>query len=440
MPTPFFADLVRELAQEGGTGPLMPTGAVPGHRRFSGTVPPDTQFHYAIAGIVHSGQWEVGLGRIDAQGRLARDAVAASSNGGDRVDFAAGLKTIALTVAAGWFAALDEDMSALTADVAMRQPLSTTLDDVSAGAEGDTLTVRRGAGWVNIPLSTLAYRDAVGVHTLGGPLVAQGGSAAAPAISFAADRDTGLFRATSDSIGFAAGGAERLRLTSAGVGIGVAAPDEKLHVAGSVKLNAAEFPRIILWRDGVAAWTIGGSGTPGDNSFNIRLNGLPPFLAVGTDGALRPGSDNVFSVGDASRRWSVIFSATGAINTSDVREKTWHGGLSPDEIGAARRIAGELGFFQWNDAIAAKGADGARRHFGVRAQAVWAIMTEEGLIEPETTDCRYAFLCHDAWLEERDSEGAVVRAAGDRFGIRPDQLSMFLIAGQEARLAALEAV
>ena len=46
MPTPFFADLVREIAQEGGTGPLMPTGAVPGHRRFADAVPADTGFYY----------------------------------------------------------------------------------------------------------------------------------------------------------------------------------------------------------------------------------------------------------------------------------------------------------------------------------------------------------------------------------------------------------
>ena len=29
MPTPFFADLVRELCRDGDTGALMPTGAVP---------------------------------------------------------------------------------------------------------------------------------------------------------------------------------------------------------------------------------------------------------------------------------------------------------------------------------------------------------------------------------------------------------------------------
>ncbi|MGB3319642.1 MAG: hypothetical protein WBA75_11485, partial [Sphingopyxis granuli] len=65
MPTPFFADLVRELCHEGGTGPLTPTGAVPGHRRFANAVPADTEFHYAIAGIAQSGEWEVGTGRLD---------------------------------------------------------------------------------------------------------------------------------------------------------------------------------------------------------------------------------------------------------------------------------------------------------------------------------------------------------------------------------------
>ena len=74
MPTPFFADLVREIAHEGGTGPLTPAGAVPGHRRFAGTVPPDTGFHYAIAGVARPEQWEVGLGRIGADARDHRVA------------------------------------------------------------------------------------------------------------------------------------------------------------------------------------------------------------------------------------------------------------------------------------------------------------------------------------------------------------------------------
>jgi hypothetical protein len=116
--------------------------------------------------------------------------------------------------------------------------------------------------------------------------------------------------------------------------------------------------------------------------------------------------------------------------------------LSSAELAAARRIAGDLGFYQWQDAIAEKGADGARLHVGARAQAVWAIMADEGLIDPIAEgvrpDSRYAFLCYDEWAEERDAAGQSVVAAGNRFGIRPDQLALFLIAAQEARLAALE--
>ncbi|RYD44885.1 MAG: hypothetical protein EOP63_03750 [Sphingomonadales bacterium] len=82
---------------------MTPTGAVPGHRRFVGAVPPDTPFHFAIAGIAQPGQWEVGVGRIDGSGRLVRGGVMASSQGGAHVDFALGLKTIALTVGADWF-------------------------------------------------------------------------------------------------------------------------------------------------------------------------------------------------------------------------------------------------------------------------------------------------------------------------------------------------
>lgn len=161
MPTPFFADLVRELCQEGGTGPLTPAGAVPGHRRFVDAVPADTSFHYAVAGIARPEQWEIGLGRIDAGGRLQRDSISASSNGSAPVDFAAGLKTIALTVCAGWFA---DNAAALDA----RQPLSTTHEAVATGAAGDAVTVRRGNGWVNVPLSALAFRDASGRYELAG--------------------------------------------------------------------------------------------------------------------------------------------------------------------------------------------------------------------------------------------------------------------------------
>lgn len=195
-----------------------------------------------------------------------------------------------------------------------------------------------------------------------------------------------------------------------------------------------------------------GKMTFGTNGYSVEL---------ATNGYFHPASDNGQAVGAAANRWNVVYAASGSINTSDEREKTWRGAPTEAELRAAKRIVAELGFYQWNDAIAENGADGARYHFGVRAQQVWAIMADEELIDPlddeVTPDCKYAFLCWDEWdaiepveavEEERDEDDNIIvhaqpaqpgREAGNRFGVRSDQLTMFLIAAQEERLAALEA-
>lgn len=571
MPTPFFADLVRELCHEGGTGPLTPSGAVPGHRRFAGSVPVDRDFHYTIAGVAQPDQWEVGTGHLDSAGRLVRAAIAASSDGGARVDFAPGLKTMALTVAADWFeaqamvaaemASVGDAVTALGDALDGKQPLSTTHEAVPVGEAGDMITVRRGADWVNIPIATLAYRDAGGRLLAGAALAGVDGSAAEPSVSFASDPDTGLFRPAANIVALATGGTERVRVTAGGnVGIGVD-PVNKLDVqtsAGRFGVASAGSASVRISSSGTMQYDTGaasshqflnngvdsvaissagnvGIGTTTPENFggyrNLHMTGptgsqitlygasdtVRGFLyttasgmTVGTStahglalrcnnvervvletgGALRPAGNNTQSFGSATNRWSelwaskmvtpsgvalslqagaggqwnvsastgsffpsadnalplggaanrasTLYAATGSINTSDEREKTWRGVLTAPEMAAARRIALELGFYQWNAAIAEKGAAGARLHFGVRAQAVWAIMADEGLIDPlvpeATPDSPYAFLCYDRW--DGDADGAA--PAGDRFGIRPDQLSLFLIAAQEARIAAME--
>ncbi|MBD3732808.1 MAG: hypothetical protein IE934_08840 [Sphingopyxis sp.] len=180
---------------------------------------------------------------------------------------------------------------------------------------------------------------------------------------------------------------------------------------------------------------------------------------------MTPGADNSQTLGSASFRWSVVYAGTGTINTSDATEKEWLGsGFTSAELSAAKRIAAEIGSYKWLAAIAREndGGHAARIHFGVRAQAVWAIMADEGLIDPieegVTPSCAYAFLCYDEWAavepleaveEVLDENGEVLVPgqaaqlgvdAGSRFGIRPDQLAMFLVAAQEARLTALEAL
>ena len=467
MPTPFFADLVRELAQEGGTGPLTPTGAVPGHRRFSDAVPADVPFHYAVAGVARPEQWEVGVGRIDSGGRLFREAVSTSSNAGALVDFAPGLKTIALTVGAGWFAASDMQAlalagevtalaSGLTAAIDTRQPLSTTHGAVSAGIADDQVTVRRSSGWVNIPLSALAFRDAGGRYMLGGALGAPGGSAAAPAIGFSADGDTGLWQPASNALGFATAGTERMRITANGrVTVGDATANYRLNVgeanpgrgvlADFGNLDAApNGAQISFTQNGIANWCIG--QVPGVSAFALYRDRNGAFDGAElwrweAGGASRPGGDNIYPLGTASHRVSTLYAGTGTINTSDARDKCWRGGAGDAELRAARRIAAELGFYQWIDAIAAKGASQARYHFGVRAQMVWTIMADEGLIDPLDPDggpgdAPYAFLCWDAL----DAGEASAEGRQGRFGVRPDQLALFLIAGLARRIDAIEAV
>lgn len=110
-----FADLVRELSRGTGTGDFPLAGPVAGHRRFADAVPPGARFHYCIAGVTHADEWEAGEGEIGSGGNLVRLPLA-SSSADAAVDFSPGLKTVALTVGAAWFAARD-DRSLAIADV-----------------------------------------------------------------------------------------------------------------------------------------------------------------------------------------------------------------------------------------------------------------------------------------------------------------------------------
>ena len=313
---------------------------------------------------------------------------------------------------------------------------------------------RRGAGWINIPLSALAFRGPDGRYMLNGPL----GAAAGGAIEIQRPTDGDVLDIGKDggqrlrvfadggaiglfNVAGAGAGRDGLRMLDGAVAFDIAASEVARLDASGLKLNSGQ----IAAPDGTsAAPTYSFAGAP-----NMGMRASGANLGLVTSGAIRllvnasggtaPGTDNAQTLGTSGLRWSVVYAATGTINTSDTREKTWRGTATEAELRAARRIIGELGFFQWNAAIAVKGEAGARLHFGARAQAVWAIMADEGLIEPiadgAAPSSRYAFLCHDQWDEAAAGEGG---SAGDRFGLRTDQLAMFLIAAQDARLAALE--
>lgn len=161
--------------------------------------------------------------------------------------------------------------------------------------------------------------------------------------------------------------------------------------------------------------------------------------ALGFTAHLYPVADNTYTFGDGGYRWTVIYAVSGTISTSDAREKEWRGPLNDAELRVAARLSKLIGIYRWLDAIAKKGDD-ARLHVGVTAQDVMAAFEAEGL-----DGFRYGILCYDKWdarAAELDGDGNIVvpaREAGDRYGVRYDELWAFIAAGFEARLAALEA-
>jgi len=88
------------------------------------------------------------------------------------------------------------------------------------------------------------FEISTGTAATGGHLRAfNNGTAAAPTYSFNASTGTGMFRPTANALGFATDGTERIRILANGdVGIGLAAPSQRLHVNGNLRLNGAFMP------------------------------------------------------------------------------------------------------------------------------------------------------------------------------------------------------
>ena len=175
------------------------------------------------------------------------------------------------------------------------------------------------------------------------------------------------------------------------------------------------------------AFTIGGINRTGGNW--VWSTDVP----IQTNGSFAPYADNTFSLGFSFARWSVVYAATGSINTSDGNQKTIIGSLDEAEQATAKAIKGLFKKFKFKDSIAEKGEDKARIHFGVIAQEVEAAFTANGLDAN-----KYALFCSDTWYT--DAEGKNYKSKLDengieilnltlhtQLGIRYDELLAFVI-------------
>lgn len=151
-------------------------------------------------------------------------------------------------------------------------------------------------------------------------------------------------------------------------------------------------------------------------------------------GHLEPSLDGFSNVGSPAKKANTIYAATGAISTSDEREKVRLEIVDAERL-AALEIKQNMWKFQFKSSNDAKGGSG-RLHFGVGAQTVGEIMKKHGL-DPSL----YSFFCYDEWDDERvqvvekgvdgvsiqTGEWLTVTKAGSRYGIRYDELLCFII-------------
>ena len=170
-----------------------------------------------------------------------------------------------------------------------------------------------------------------------------------------------------------------------------------------------------------------GSATPQSYIRSWGVNALRFSVNSGSTGSIHPAVDDVVSLGLGGNRMSVIYAATGTINTSDEKEKQDITDLNEAEKRVAVKLKGLVKKFRFKDAVKKKGDD-ARIHVGVIAQEVMAAFEAEGL-----DAMRYGLLCYDEWDAEEaelDEEGNVIhqaREAGNRYGVRYDELLAFMV-------------
>lgn len=186
----------------------------------------------------------------------------------------------------------------------------------------------------------------------------------------------------------------------------------------------------VMYQLGNLIWGAGGEGTLTYASGNAYIDSTGHIYLRPASGVVLPGADNTTTLGSSGNRWSVVYAATGTINTSDMREKTDFTAANDNELAFAREVFCQAGWYQWLASVKQKGKTKARKHFGLGAQNVEATATKHKL-DPECL----ALFCEDEITEpvkqtkkEAKKGPPKLRVVGTRKGLRPEQLHTLGIA------------
>jgi hypothetical protein len=350
-------DRVRESSTTSGTGPLTLNGPLTGFQGFS-VIGNSNTTYYAIVDAT-TGAWEVGIGTYTTAGQtLSRDTVLESSNGGALVNFTTNVKDVFCTYPAEQAVTLT-DIQTLT-NKTISTPTLTGSVTLDAGTANGVLYLNGSK--VATSGSALTFDGTnlgVGVASPGQLI---DGAAANPRLRltatttghstaqfvnssgssyFGRDNDTGSFfgipngtvvySSTSNPIGFYLSGAEQMRLTSTGLGIGTSSPAVRLHAYSATSMAQ-------LTVDGVGAIRTGVNFASGGTTYGqIYFDNTVPYdmsvmqqwstgsLRFGTNSTERLRIDSAGNVGigtsSPSQRLTVAGAGTAArievINTAD---------------------------------------------------------------------------------------------------------------------------
>ena len=155
--TPKFADLARNFATVQGNGQVTLGAPVNGYTSIADALTAGDQFYYTLQGVDKPHEREIGRGTLEANGKVAREAVS-----GTLTSFSSGTKTIALVAAAEWFSKLELGGTAgASIEAATREILANTAPD-----RGPALLTETGRGglfaWVPADLSSYVSADTAG--------------------------------------------------------------------------------------------------------------------------------------------------------------------------------------------------------------------------------------------------------------------------------------